>query len=160
MEIKRLTVEHYDALLALLNDTFGNKAGKPVDFLSVQPKMWVRDDEHMRCHFGVFEDGRLCAVVGIYPLRTVIDGTPFLFATTGNVATHPEYRRRGLGRTIMETVIGYAREKGITFITLEVRESNAAAIGLYETFGFYQVGRLKNYYDSPKEDGLILKCDL
>ena len=77
-----------------------------------------------------------------------------------NVATHPEYRRRGLGRKIMETVIGYAREKGITFITLEVRESNAAAIGLYETFGFYQVGRLKNYYDSPKEDGLILKCDL
>lgn len=95
MEIKRLTAEHYDALLALLNDTFGNKAGKPVDFLSVQPKMWVRDDEHMRCHFGVFEDGRLCAVVGIYPLRTVIDGTPFLFATTGNVATHPDYEGRG-----------------------------------------------------------------
>ena len=77
-----------------------------------------------------------------------------------NVATHPDYRRRGLGRKIMETVIGYAREKGITFITLEVRESNSAAIKLYESFGFYQVGRLKNYYDSPKEDGLILKCDL
>lgn len=77
-----------------------------------------------------------------------------------NIATHPEYRRQGLGTKIMEAVIGYAREKGITFITLEVRESNAAAIGLYESLGFYQVGRLKNYYDSPKEDGLILKVDL
>lgn len=77
-----------------------------------------------------------------------------------NIATHPEYRRRGLGRKIMETVIAHAKEKGITFITLEVRESNAAAIGLYESLGFYQVGRLKGYYDSPKEDGLILKVDL
>lgn len=77
-----------------------------------------------------------------------------------NIATHPEYRRRGLGRKIMETVIAHAMEKGITFITLEVRESNAAAIGLYESLGFYQVGRLKGYYDSPKEDGLILKVDL
>ena len=90
MEIKRLTAEHYDELLELLNYTSGNKYGKPVDFLSAQPKMWVRDDEHMGCHFGAFEDGRLCAVVGVYPLMTVIDGEKFLFATTGNVATHPD----------------------------------------------------------------------
>lgn len=95
MEIKRLCAEHYDELLELLNYTFGNKSGKPVDFLSAQPKMWVRDDEHMGCHFGAFEDGRLCAVVGVYPLKTVIDGEKFLFATTGNVATHPDYEGRG-----------------------------------------------------------------
>ena len=92
MEIRRLSTEHYDELLALLNCVFGRKSGAPVDFLSVQPKMWVRDDEHMRCHFGAFEDGKLCAVVGIYPLRTVIDGTPFLFATTGNVPPIPTAR--------------------------------------------------------------------
>ena len=77
-----------------------------------------------------------------------------------NIATHPDYRRQGLGRKIMEAIFSHAREKGITFITLEVRESNAAAIGLYKSLGFFEVGRLKGYYDSPKEDGLILKVDL
>lgn len=95
MEIKKLTAEHYDELLALLNYTFGNKGGKTVDFLSEQPKMWVRDDAHMGCHLGAFEGGKLCAVVGVYPLQTVIDGEKFLFATTGNVATLPEYEGRG-----------------------------------------------------------------
>ena len=77
-----------------------------------------------------------------------------------NIATHPEYRRRGLGRKIMDTIFAHARANGIAFITLEVRESNEAAISLYEGLGFYNVGRLKGYYDSPKEDGLILKVDL
>ena len=77
-----------------------------------------------------------------------------------NIATHPEYRRRGLGRRIMEAIFEHAQKNKITFITLEVRESNKAAISLYESLGFYGVGRLKGYYDSPKEDGLILKVDL
>ena len=77
-----------------------------------------------------------------------------------NIAVHPEYRRRGLGRRIMDAIFTHARENNITFITLEVRESNEAAISLYKGLGFYQVGRLKGYYDTPKEDGLILKVDL
>ena len=77
-----------------------------------------------------------------------------------NIATHPEYRRRGLGRKIMDTIFAHAKANGIAFITLEVRESNEAAISLYQSLGFYNVGRLKGYYDSPKEDGLILKVDL
>ncbi len=77
-----------------------------------------------------------------------------------NIATHPEYRRRGFGRKIMDTIFAHAKANGIAFITLEVRESNEAAISLYQSLGFYNVGRLKGYYDSPKEDGLILKVDL
>ena len=77
-----------------------------------------------------------------------------------NIATHPEYRRRGFGRKIMDTIFAHAKANGIAFITLEVRESNEAAISLYQSVGFYNVGRLKGYYDSPKEDGLILKVDL
>ena len=44
----------------------------------------------------------------------------------------------------------------LAFLTLEVRPSNAAAIALYQGFGFEEVGRRKNYYDLPKEDALIL----
>ncbi len=95
MEIRRLNVNDYDALLELLNTTFAKHYGRPMDFRCEQPKMWIRDDEHMRKHFGVFEDGKLVSVTGAYPLQVVIGGTSLLFATTGNVATLPEYTGRG-----------------------------------------------------------------
>ena len=41
-------------------------------------------------------------------------------------------------------------------ITLEVRQSNEAALALYRKYGFEQSGRRKNYYDNPTEDALIL----
>ncbi len=77
-----------------------------------------------------------------------------------NVATHPDYRGIGLARNILESIIGYSQSEGAEFITLEVRESNAVAIGLYRSCGFYDVGRLKQYYKHPCEDALILKKDI
>ena len=50
----------------------------------------------------------------------------------------------------------FARGNRLAFLTLEVRPSNAAAIALYQRFGFEEVGRRRNYYDLPKEDALIL----
>ena len=49
-----------------------------------------------------------------------------------------------------------ARGNQLSFLTLEVRPSNEAAIALYQSFGFEEVGRRRNYYDLPKEDALIL----
>lgn len=95
MEIKRLTVDHYDELLEMLNHTFGHKYGRTMDFVAEQPKMWVRDNEHMNRHLAIFEDGKLVSVTGVYPLPTRIGGIPCLLATTGNVATLPEYEGRG-----------------------------------------------------------------
>lgn len=77
-----------------------------------------------------------------------------------NIAAHPEYRGRGLGKAITKKLIDEARARGITFVTLEVRRSNAVAIGLYSSLGFAEVGVLKNYYRRPTEDGLIMKLDI
>ena len=77
-----------------------------------------------------------------------------------NIATHPEHRRRGYGKKIMEEIVTHAKEKQIAFITLEVRESNDAALSLYHGMGFYEVGKIKGYYDTPKEDAIILRLDL
>lgn len=95
MEFRQLKKEDYDELLYLLNTTFGNKNGREVDFLNEQPKMWVRDDEHMMRHYGIFEDGKLVSVTGMYPLHVRIGGVPLLYFTTGNVATLPGYEGRG-----------------------------------------------------------------
>ena len=45
-------------------------------------------------------------------------------------------------------------------LTLEVRESNEAAIRLYDALGFTEIGRRPNYYFHPKEDARILRKDL
>ena len=65
----------------MLNYAFGNKYGRKMDFVAEQPKMWVRSDEYMNKHIGVFEDGKLVSVLGIYPLPVKILGKDFLFMT-------------------------------------------------------------------------------
>ena len=95
VEIRKLKKEDMDELFALLNHTFGHKYGRPMHFDREQPKMWIRDDLHMERHIAAFEDGKMVSACGIYPLPAVIGGEEFLFCTTGNVATHPEYEGKG-----------------------------------------------------------------
>ena len=73
-----------------------------------------------------------------------------------NVAVFPEYRRRGVAEQLIAVFDKFARGNRLAFLTLEVRPSNAAALALYQRFGFEEVGRRRNYYDLPKEDALIL----
>ena len=55
MEVKRLGVQHYDELIALLNAVFSRKNHRQMDFEKEMPKMCIRDEVHMGCHFGIFE---------------------------------------------------------------------------------------------------------
>lgn len=77
-----------------------------------------------------------------------------------NIATHPNYRRLGLGREIMQRIIEYSKYSGAEYITLEVREGNCPAINLYVSLGFDVAGKIKGYYKNPSEDALILKKEL
>lgn len=73
-----------------------------------------------------------------------------------NVAVDPSCRRQGVAAQLLQVFDNFAKGNHLAFLTLEVRPSNAAAIALYEGFGFQEVGRRRNYYDLPKEDALIL----
>ena len=73
-----------------------------------------------------------------------------------NVAVFPEYRRQRIAAQIIKVFCDFAQGNHLAFLTLEVRPTNTAAIELYRSFGFEEVGRRKNYYDLPKEDALIL----
>lgn len=77
-----------------------------------------------------------------------------------NLAVKPSFRRKGLARYLIDTVIEISKAKRIESVTLEVRESNAAARSFYESLGFIQVGRRKNYYVKPTEDALILRLHI
>ena len=73
-----------------------------------------------------------------------------------NVAVHPDARRRGYGRTVMQALLGYAEEKALFEISLEVRESNEAAIALYRALGFAVCGVRRNFYQRPTENALVM----
>lgn len=73
-----------------------------------------------------------------------------------NIAVRQEMRRRGIGRALVEEAIEFAAERGARTATLEVRESNLAAIELYAGMGFDRAGIRKRYYDSPTEDAVIM----
>ena len=72
-----------------------------------------------------------------------------------NIATVPEFRGMGVGKALTLALIESARETGASVVMLEVRESNAAAIALYEKAGFTLVGKRKNFYALPREDALL-----
>ena len=73
-----------------------------------------------------------------------------------NVAVFPEARQQGVASVLLEYLFNFAKEKGLSFISLEVRESNTAAISLYEKFGFKTEGMRKNFYSHPQENALIM----
>lgn len=93
------------------------------------------------------EDG---SVLGYAGLHVILDE-----GYIDNVAVDPAYRRQGVADALLDVFCRFGAEK-LAFLTLEVRESNAPAIALYEKHGFYTVGRRKDYYDGPKEDALLL----
>ncbi len=73
-----------------------------------------------------------------------------------NIAVYPLCRRQGVGTALLKIAILTADVMGTDFISLEVRESNYAAIALYHSLGFEEMGRRRAFYRRPQEDALIM----
>ena len=93
-------------------------------------------------------DGQAVGYVGC---QTVLDE-----GYITNVAVSPDCRRQGIARMLIDTLTAQARERGLAFVTLEARASNAPAIALYEGAGFVRVGVRKNFYTAPSEDAVLM----
>ena len=108
----------------------------------------VAQDE--RREFLVAElDGKIIACAG-----AEIDNDT---AEIESLAVAPEYRRIGVAKILLAKLLGAVMKRGATFIVLEVRPSNKAAIELYKSFDFQIVEREKNYYWN--EDAWIMARD-
>ncbi len=92
-------------------------------------------------------------IIGYVCVRTILDVTHIL-----NLAVLPEFRRRGIGSMLLRDALNELKrlKPDINLITLEVRESNTAAIELYEKFGFKVMGKRISYYDKPHENAIIM----
>lgn len=77
-----------------------------------------------------------------------------------NIAVDNAHRCRGIGNALMERLKKEVSKGGVEKVFLEVRETNVAAISLYEKHGFKSVGRRRNYYREPTEDAVIMMLSL
>ena len=71
-----------------------------------------------------------------------------------NVVVRQEFRRRGLGRLLIQHLLQLARADCAARIFLEVRESNESARKLYSQLGFRETGHRSGYYSHPVEDAV------
>lgn len=99
--------------------------------------------------FGAFCGGELAGYIGG---RTVAGETEVF-----NVAVAPGFRRKGIGKSLVEKFIETVRDKKTEAVFLEVRASNLSAINLYEKEGFVFCGLRKDYYDDPKENAILMR---
>jgi [ribosomal protein S18]-alanine N-acetyltransferase len=73
-----------------------------------------------------------------------------------NIATHPDMKRRGVARRLMEEAFKLARSRGAIDAYLEVRSKNEAALGLYQSLGFGVQSVRKHYYSVDGDDALVM----
>lgn len=94
------------------------------------------------------KEGEILGYLGIYIFSEEAD--------ISNVAVYEKYRRQHIAKQMMEYILAKVKVSGVKHITLEVRETNVAAIKLYESMGFVEAGIRKNYYKEPTENALIM----
>lgn len=104
---------------------------------------------HLAHYFcAVDKNGTLLGYVGCWHI--------FEEAHITTLSVHPDYRKQGIAQRLLFTIIDGCYQNKIKYITLEVRESNIAAISLYEKNGFKSIGTRKGYYQDNNENALIM----
>lgn len=143
--MRRMTLADVDAVLAIEQ--------------AVQPYPWTRGN-----FTDVLDHGYLCYVDeqfgeirGYAVLMPTVEEAELL--TIGVAAAQ---QRKGLGRAMLNEMLEMARGRGMQRVFLEVRVSNVAAIALYRSADFAEVGLRRGYYQNANgsEDALVMACDL
>lgn len=76
-----------------------------------------------------------------------------------NVAVKPNFQGQGIGTLLLAKALQTAHDNRIRHLILEVRKSNDSAIHLYKKVGFEQIGLRHDFYEFPKEDGIVMKMN-
>ncbi len=120
---------------------------------SYQRELYTNPDSVMLVARSPHLEGR--GVIGFFAGWTVADEMHI-----NNIASHPDYRRIGVGHRLIEHAINEAAMRGVSFVLLEVRASNEIAQTLYKKLGFNYVSRRRDYYRSPTEDAFVMKLKM
>ncbi len=140
MRIDKMTAASLDAVAAIEAECFSHPWSKK----SLEESL----EKENSLFLVAYEDGKVIGYVG---MEVIVD-EGYIF----NVAVSADYRRRGVGYALVRELVTYSMKNSLCFITLEVRESNSAAISLYSKFGFIKAGERKNYYSDPTEAAVLM----
>lgn len=136
--LKKMEMEHIQQIAMLEKECFS----EPWSENALSEEL-----ENENSHFLVAVSDEVLGYIGVQE----ICGEAYIT----NVAVFEKYRKFGIGRALLNAACDGAKGRECEFITLEVRESNAPAIKLYESEGFEKAGIRKNFYSSPTENGVI-----
>jgi ribosomal-protein-alanine N-acetyltransferase len=106
-----------------------------------KPEAVFREDEHK--YLVARDDDKVVGYIGI---EKILDEEHII-----NMAVHPEYRKQGIGKRLMQHVLN---DEDVFF--LEVRVSNESAKKIYEKYGFKVISVRKGYY-ADGEDACIMR---
>jgi len=140
VRIEAVHPEKIDEIVAIENDCM--------------PVPWLRQDllecalAKDKLYLCAIVDNRVVGYAGLW--QTLLEGH------ITNIAVLPPFQRKGIGSLLLSRLIDAGISRGITKFILEVRESNHAAISLYERFGFQVTGIIKGYYYDNGEDALTM----
>ncbi|MBR6059996.1 MAG: GNAT family N-acetyltransferase [Victivallales bacterium] len=143
MNIEKLTVADFDELLDTMNVCFSH-GQEGYSFLDTLPAMWRHDNVVMGRHLAIKDGSRVAAAVGVYPLPTRVAGHNIMFATVGNVATRPEYRKKGYMKTLMTESMEELKRIGADVARLGGLRQR------YNRYGFEKAGQSINFTISAK----------
>lgn len=104
-----------------------------------------------RCWVAVADD-RIAAMAVIW---LIVDE-----AHVATIATHPDFRRQGIGEKLLKHALQSALGEGAVRSFLEVRASNEAAQAMYHRFGYIEDGRRPRYYKDNGEDAILMSAKL
>lgn len=136
-EIRRLAAGDYDTALDFINLVFSMAHG-PHDFAAMLPLLYQPTDERMACNWVVLEDGKLRALVGVFPLAWHIGGATLRVAGVGGVATHPAARGQGHMQTLMQRAVATMRAEGYDLSWLGGQRQR------YQHYGYEVAGTMYN----------------
>ena len=110
----------------------------------------LTDNPASRCWVAEL-DGKVVAMIVVW---LIVDE-----AHVANIATHPHYRRQGIGKRLLAHALRSIMQDGARGSFLEVRESNLAAQEMYRKFGYEVTGRRRHYYRDNDEDALLMSLE-
>ena len=146
VRIVPMTNEYLNDVAELERECFSNPWSR---------NMLAEELENACSAFLVALDAENGSVVGYAGLLAVVDE-----GCITKMAVRPDCRRGGVAGQLLDVFIRFAEGSGLSFLTLEVRESNIPAQSLYKKHGYTEVGRRKAYYSRPKEDAVLMTCFL
>lgn len=145
VEIEQMAFEHLDEVLAIERDSF--------------PSPWSMDSFRRE----ISHRERSLPLTATIDGRVVGYGVAWFVADElyiGNIAVHRAHRRKGIGALLFQNFLEKGLARGCRLATLEVRQTNQAALELYKKFGFRAVALRKGYYRETGEDAIVLIKDL